>query len=267
MFGKMKIGIFDWGIGGLGFTRLLMADRPDLEVVYLGDQGATPYGRMSKSELQSRINDVLAWFASREISRVVVACNAASTALPILAPHWESRGLSATGMILPGLRAACRLERSERIGIIGGGRTIRSGSYANPLRQQGFQVVQRVAQPLSRLIEDGLAESPEANSELARILRPMQGVTTLVLACTHYVVMAPSISRMLPGIKLLDPAAQAWQELAANLPGKSLNESSPPSLYTTGDPDAMALQAKRAFGVCAAVSPTIVPVSRVMCER
>ena len=55
----MTIGICDWGIGGLGFYKLLREHRSDVDVVYLGDQGEVPYGRVPKPLLAARMEAVL----------------------------------------------------------------------------------------------------------------------------------------------------------------------------------------------------------------
>src|SRR5258708_36938566 len=91
------IGICDWGIGGLGFYRLLRAERPDLDTVYLGDQGAVPYGLLSHRELSARVTRILCFFRQTGVGRVVAACNAASTILPSV----RVPGVRVTGVIDP----------------------------------------------------------------------------------------------------------------------------------------------------------------------
>ena len=129
----VKIGICDWGIGGLGFYQALRQDRPDLSVLYLGDQGFTPYGRASTGELSNRLSEVFFWFRNQGVTEIVVACNAASTVL-----HRVSvEGVSATGVIAPTLEVLQR--ETTSVSIIGGRRTIRSGAYRKPLVQAGIK--------------------------------------------------------------------------------------------------------------------------------
>lgn len=243
----MKIGICDWGIGGLGFYNLLRAERPDVDVVYIGDQGVPGYGLFTRPALAVRLREVFRAFERLEVNRVVVACNAASTVVG----DSQIPGVEALGMIEPTLAS---LERvlPTRIAVIGGGRTIRSGSYARPLRSRGWEVRQRVAQPLSRRIEDGEAFSPSTVRLLEQILAPLAGVERLVLACTHYVVLEPEVHRILPGVKIVDPASEVWNRYRTTL--------SPPTsgrgttrFFTTGSAPAMEIQARAAFGVIAEV--------------
>ena len=239
----MTIGVCDWGVGGLGFYGLLKTNRPDLDVVYLGDQGVPGYGKLPANVLTRRVADVLTEFRRQGADRVIVACNAASTVLDPGDPY-------ALGMIRPTLNALSTKSSLERgkIGIIGGRRTILSGAYARPLRASGWFVRARIAQPLSGLVETGLADAPETLATLDAILRPLRGVDRLILACTHYVVLADAIRARLPGITLVDPAALAWAELAPTLP-PPVSRKGTTRFLTTGDPACMASTARAAFGI------------------
>lgn len=80
----MTVGICDWGIGGLGFYNLLRNERPDLDVLYVGDQGVPGYGLFDRASLTRRLEQVFRLFRGEGVSDVVVACNAASTVVPYL---------------------------------------------------------------------------------------------------------------------------------------------------------------------------------------
>jgi glutamate racemase len=187
-------------------------------------------------------------FRSLEVSRVVVACNAAGTVLHRV----EVPSLCVSGVIAPALRRLGR-ERYPRVGIIGGRRTVRSQAYAAPLRRMGAQVQQRVAQPLSALIEAGQAGTPETLALLRAIVAPLQKTDCLVLACTHYIALEPALRTLLPAaMPLIDPAAEAWREVRRELP-PPLPRQGIHRFYTTGDPAAMQAQAAAVFGVHADV--------------
>jgi glutamate racemase len=48
MLGEARLGILDWGIGGVSIYKLIKQRSPDLGVTYLSDTGVTPYGRMTQ---------------------------------------------------------------------------------------------------------------------------------------------------------------------------------------------------------------------------
>ena len=54
-----KLGIIDWGIGGIGVYKLIKERRPEVSVVYFSDTGVMPYGKMSRAELAARLDAVI----------------------------------------------------------------------------------------------------------------------------------------------------------------------------------------------------------------
>ena len=60
-----KLGILDWGIGGVSIYKLIKEKRPDVPVIYFSDTGATPYGKMERRELAA-----VYWQADVAVSQV-----------------------------------------------------------------------------------------------------------------------------------------------------------------------------------------------------
>ncbi|HTA17756.1 MAG TPA: aspartate/glutamate racemase family protein [Polyangia bacterium] len=245
------LGVLDWGVGGLGFVKVLRARHPDARVVYWSDAGETPYGKLAAPALAARVREIAARLARRGVDRLVVACNAASTVLPRLgAPglcgvvSTAAGPVQITGVIAHATRLALRA-RPRAIGVIGGRRTIRSGVYRRALA--GREVRQRIAQPLSARVEAGDLASAALEGELRAILSPLRGIEALLLACTHYPAIAPRIAAHLPGTRLLDPA----DELARWVGARWLDDARKGRdvFLTTGSPAAMAKAARAAFGV------------------
>jgi glutamate racemase len=246
-----RIGVMDWGIGGLGFVKLLREAAPGLGCVYLSDSGAPPYGTLTRAALTRRVRQAVAWFGEHGISEVVVACNAASSVLARVPSVARASGADAPrsrilGVIEPTLRALLRGPCSS-IGIFGGRRTVRSLAYLTPLRRAGFCVEQRIAQPLSAFVEAGRISGPEVEREVARILRPIAGCQLLVPACTHYVALMPLFQRVAPEARWVDPAALT---LAALLEPSGQERKRPLAegeFWTTGSPAAFVRGAALAF--------------------
>lgn len=238
------LAILDWGIGGLGFFKLLRARRPDVSVTYFSDSGEVPYGRLSKERLVERLHSISRFLAARGVTHLVAACNAVSTVLPV--PEEDPLPLRITGVIEPTLRTI-RESRLRRYGVIGGRRTVLSGSYRVPLTGRGKRVSQRIAQPLSRLIEDGKSDTAEMEAALARIVRPLKKIEALILACTHYSAVLDLFKKHLPDAVLIDPAEKtlAWIEERWTLPASA----GPDVFYTTGSAAMMRSSARKAFGV------------------
>lgn len=237
-----RLGVVDWGIGGLGVVRELRALRPGLGFVYVSDSGAVPYGKQSRASLVQRLVEVCEHLAAGHgVTTLAVACNAASSVVGVLR---ERTSLHVEGIIDDGVDIALT-SRARHVGIVGGARTIRSGLHARALRAHGVSVTPRIAQPLSALIEAGEASGDTFAGELARIVAPLRDADALLLACTHYPAANARFAKALPGVRLLDPAEAFAKRLLASRP----LDDGPATYFTSGNREAMALAAKRAWGM------------------
>lgn len=233
------LGIIDWGIGGIGVYKLIKKRRPEVSVVYFSDTGVTPYGKMSRAELVKRLNAVIVFLKTKGVTHLVVGCNAASTTIPFL----DSQGLKIEGVIDAAVEMTVRL-KPERLGLIGGRRTVVSGVYRTAFAERGIGVEQRIAQPLSGLIESGDTSSDKLRGECRRILLPIRNCSHILLACTHY----PAIAGIIRGFVsaetvLIDPAAELVERTAA----WGLETDQHDAVYTSGDAGQMASSSLKAF--------------------
>ncbi|MBP9665084.1 MAG: aspartate/glutamate racemase family protein [Pyrinomonadaceae bacterium] len=237
----MRLGIIDWGIGGVSIYRLIKERLGDIPVTYFSDTGVTPYGKMSRAELVGRLNDVIGYLKSRGVTHIVVGCNAASTALPYI----DSSGLTIEGVIGPAITFTAKLKPAH-LGVVGGRRTILSGVYRRGFNEKGISVIQRIAQPLSGLIESGDTGSDTLRAEAKRILAPMCECSHVLLACTHYPAITPILREFVsPDTKFIDPAAKMVNIVRQwRLPTGGRDE-----FLTSGDTAAMKRAARNAFGI------------------
>lgn len=235
-----KLAIIDWGIGGISVYKLIKERRPEAGIVYFSDTGVTPYGKMSRADLTSRLNAVIAFLKTKGVTHLVVGCNAASTAIPFL----DAQGLRIEGVINAAVEMTARL-KPKRLGLIGGRRTVVSGVYRNAFATRGIQVDQRIAQPLSAIIESGDVSSDTLRAECKRILSPIKNCSHILHACTHY----PAIEHLLkeivsPQTVFINPAS----ELAKRTARWSLPVNGKDTFFTSGDAGQMKVAAKAAFG-------------------
>lgn len=233
------LGIIDWGIGGISVYKLIKERRPDIGVVYFSDTGVTPYGKMSRDELVARLNKVIGFLKSNGVTHLVIGCNAASTAIPFLDPQ----GIKIEGVIDAAVAMTVRL-KPKRLGLIGGRRTVVSGVYRKAFAENDINVEQRIAQPLSGLIESGDVSSEKLRAECKRILSPIRNCSHILLACTHY----PAISNVMKDFVssqtvFIDPAA----ELSKRIERWKLSSGDDDLFYTSGDWSKMKTSALKAF--------------------
>jgi glutamate racemase len=235
-----KLAIIDWGIGGIGIYKLVK-ERLGIPVTYLSDTGATPYGKMERGELAGRLDTIREFLEDRGVTHLLIGCNAASTAIPDMQP---SR-MHIEGMIDNAVEVSLAL-KPKNLGVIGGRRTILSGAYRKRFAANGIKISQRIAQPLSGLIEAGEMGSDEFRDAARQILEPLRGCSHVLLACTHYPAAEAILSEFVsPRTQFVDPAPILVRKVAA----WKIGQVGEDEILTTGDPKAMAKAARLAFGV------------------
>jgi glutamate racemase len=239
------LAILDWGIGGFGFYELFKSKYPESPVVYFSDAGFTPYGKVEKDVLQKRLLEIWVMLQKQyDVSHLVIACHAASSIL------YDELGKepfeNVTGIVQHALEQV-RCSNSQNIGIIGGAGTIASEVYKVHLETKKRSVHQKVAQPLSAIIEAGIPDEKELFENINNILQTMKGkIDHLLLACTHYPAVSAQIQNFLPDVKLLDPALFMLNWVQENWP--SFQHDSADIFITTGEIELALEAAIKGFG-------------------
>ncbi|HZP30139.1 MAG TPA: glutamate racemase [Acidimicrobiia bacterium] len=193
------IGVFDSGLGGLTVLRSLIDLLPDSPVVYFGDTGRFPYGPKPADEVLKYSVEIAELLVERGAGLIVVACNsAAAAALDRLQAMLD---VPVIGVIEPGLRAAVRATRNGRVGVIGTVGTISSGAYQRAARRIGapIELTCAACPGFVEFVEAGDVDSDQVHVLAERLLAPVRdaAVDTLVLGCTHYPLLARTISDVL----------------------------------------------------------------------
>jgi glutamate racemase len=237
---QTKLGIIDWGIGAISIVKLLAEQKSRFPIVYLSDTGVTPYGRMSRDEIIVRLNSVIKFLGLKGVTHIVIGCNAASTAIKFL----NANDVKIAGMIDSAVSLTAKLNPTK-LAVIGGRRTILSGIYRKEFSKRGIKIKQRIAQPLSALIESGDISSPTLRRGARKILAPIKNSSHVLLACTHYPAIAAVLSDYVsPETKFIDPV----NELISKICEWKLSESGKNEFCTTGDIESMKNSAEKAFG-------------------
>lgn len=214
------IGIFDSGVGGLTVLGALRERLPAEDYVYLGDTARLPYGTKSAATVQRYAVNSATHLQNHGIKLLVVACNTASSyALDELISRST---VPVIGVVEPGARAAVATG-ARRIGVIGTEGTVRSNAYQTALARLAPSVqVEAVACPLLvPLAEEGWGDHPVTDEVARHYLTPLLdwGVQTVILGCTHYPLLRPSLQRVAgPGVRLVDSATSVAETVALDHP-------------------------------------------------
>ncbi|MFM1877203.1 MAG: hypothetical protein RLZZ241_69 [Bacteroidota bacterium] len=196
---EASIGFFDSGVGGLTIWKEVVGLLPMEPTVYLADSLNAPYGEKNPDEILelSRKNTIkLLEFGCKLI---VVACNTATTnAIAQLRQEFEVPFIG----IEPAIKPAALHSVSKKIGVLATRGTLTSSLFAARSKDyaEDLEIIEQEGEGLVRLIESGDLGGEAMSSRLQKLLQPMlaKGVDHLVLGCTHYPFLIPTLQTILP---------------------------------------------------------------------
>lgn len=224
---RRPIGVFDSGLGGLTAVRELARIMPEEDLIYFGDTGRVPYGSRSRETIIKYARQDVAFLNSFHPKAIVIACGTVSTtALDVLR---RESAVPVFGVVEPAARAAARLTRNGKVGLLGTQATIHSGAYEQALAslRPGTEVTAQACPLLVPLVENGRCRpgDPVAELVVSEYLAPLKeaGVDTVMLGCTHYPLLREVIAgQMGEEVELVDVGAQCAQWVSDQLTARNM---------------------------------------------
>lgn len=220
------IGIFDSGVGGLTVATALHRLLPSENLIYLADAARQPYGTKTAATVVRYARQAAQYLMSRQIKLLVIACNTASAHAGAILRQ-ELAPLPVHGVVEAGAQAASLASPKGRIVVAATEGTCQSGAFPNLIAQLRADArVSQVPCPLFvALAEEGLGDGPIADAiakEYLGLSFPPQGDNdTLLLGCTHFPLLTPTLRRLVgPDAAIVDCA----QAVALNV-RQALTES------------------------------------------
>ena len=206
------IGVFDSGLGGLTTVRQLHRLMPEEHIIYFGDTGRVPYGSRSHEILRKYAQQDMAFLMHHQVKMVVAACGTVSSTSADLGDRLP---VPFTGIITPAAQAAVRATRSGRIGVIATAATVASAALPRAIGalRPDAAVFQQACPLFVPLVEGGFTDpsDPVTRMVVERYLSPLREkrIDTLILACTHYPIIAPIIGQVMgDDVTLIDSGAE-----------------------------------------------------------
>jgi glutamate racemase len=193
------IGIFDSGCGGLAVLRELLGLLPAEDFVYLGDMARAPYGSKSVATVARHGLEGLEFLTRRGVKLLVIACSTTSAAAGDALE--ELAAVPVLGTVQPSVAAALQVSRGRRIGVLGTRSTVKSRAFERAFlaADPELTVVAWPCPLLAPLVEEGPLSGAIAEGLAVHYLAPLarahRRLDTLVLACTHFSLLAPLLSR------------------------------------------------------------------------
>ena len=270
---RLRLGVFDSGVGGLSVLRDLQREMPHASLIYLADSGHAPYGERSDGYVVERSRRVAGWLVAQAVDALVIACNTA-TAAAAASLRTAYPTLPIVG-VEPGLKPAVALasQGGGRIGVMATTATLRSAKFLRLLDAHagGLRVHLQPCPGLAHAIETHDADSPELLALIEAHCAPLRaaGAGVVVLGCTHYPLVHAQIARALgSSVAIVDTAEAVARQTARRCAqieaaaGAAFDRSpaaGPAQLWTTGDATRLYRVAERwlPFAFEAAAAPPL----------
>lgn len=233
------IGVFDSGLGGLSVLAAIADDLPRADLVYLADTAHVPYGDKDDAFIRQRVLRIGSHLLDQGCRVVVVACNTA-TAAAVSAFREAYPELQVVG-VEPGVKPAAAASRSRRIAVLATASTARSHRLAQLIGRHAPSVevlVEACPGWVTRVEDLRLADGDfveEAHGHLDPLLE--LGVDQIVLGCTHYAFLRPTLEPLVAGRAALVDVADAVARQCARLAGTSANGGGRLALAATAQPE------------------------------
>tara|TARA_B100000242_G_scaffold276195_1_gene231883 strand:- start:397 stop:1191 length:795 start_codon:yes stop_codon:yes gene_type:complete len=203
---KLKVGIFDSGIGGFTILNSLLKTRNDVEVFYLADTKRIPYGNKSFHEIRSIAKEICIFFEDKNLDALLIACNTTNAcALDILGNNLKIPCFDL-------INSVSNMVNKKIIGVLATQTTVNSSYYKNALslKNQNLKIFQQECPEFVSEIEKEKINFKKLNALSDLYLNPLmkKNIQELILGCSHYPLIYGLLRKKVnSNIRIIDPSA------------------------------------------------------------
>ncbi len=236
------IGIFDSGVGGTSIWKEVHSLLPLEHTIYLADSVNAPYGEKSPEEITRLSIKNTEKLLNMGCKIIIVACNTATTnSIQTLRSTYDVPFIG----IEPAIKPAALQTKTKCIGILATKGTLSSALFAktSDLYSKDIKVIEVVGKGLVQEIERGNKDSIQVEGMLAEMLQPMleAGIDYLVLGCSHYPYLIPTLKRIIPNhVSIIDSGMAVAKQTKLVLQSLDLlteDQQATPEFFTNADPE------------------------------
>ena len=202
---KIKIGIFDSGIGGFTILNSLLKTRKDVEVVYLADTKRIPFGDKDFKEIRYIAKEICTFFEDKSLDALLIACNTTNAcALDILEDNLKVPCFDL-------INSVSEIVNKKIIGVFATQTTVKSSFYKNALssKKDNLKVIQQECPEFVPEIEKENLNFNKLDYLSDIYLKPLlnKNIEELILGCSHYPLIYDFLRKKINSdIKIIDPA-------------------------------------------------------------
>lgn len=203
---KMKIGVFDSGLGGLVVTRAFINAMPEYDYVYYGDTAHLPYGEKSPEQILHYTLEAIRYLIAQKCGLIIIACNTAtSIALRYIQQQFipaNAPDVKVLGVVIPTVEEAL-LGSAAKVGVVATNATVNSKLYTAELHKikSGLEVQEIAAPELVPAIEKN--DFITAQEAVEKYAKQFSNLDSLILGCTHYPLLKQYFRQALPNVRVI----------------------------------------------------------------
>ena len=202
---KLKVGIFDSGIGGFTILNSLLKTRTDVEVFYLADTKRIPFGNKNFKEIRLIAKEICTFFEDKNLDALLIACNTTNAcALDIL-----ENNLRVPCFDL--INSVSEIVGKQTIGVLATQTTVKSSYYKNAIssKKENTIIFEQECPEFVSEIEKEKLNFNRINYLSDLYLRPLinKNIEELILGCSHYPLIYDFLRKKIDSnIKIIDPS-------------------------------------------------------------
>ena len=194
------IGLLDSGLGGLTVLKTAAGRLPQEHFIFYADLKHSPYGGRSKAELAGLIQQAVAVLLKKNIKALVLASNTATSAA---VETLRARLAIPVIGVEPALKPAVQATPRGKILVLATELTLREEKFIRLYGQyqERGNIILKSCPGLVEIIDRGILQGRELDDCLSDLFRGLtdEPIATLVLGCTHYILIKDAIRRHFPG--------------------------------------------------------------------
>ena len=202
---KLKIGIFDSGIGGFTILNSLLKTRKDVEVIYLADTKRIPFGNKGFKEIRYIAKEICTFFEDKNLDALLIACNTTNAcALDIL-----EKNLRIPCFDL--INSVSEIVNKKIIGVFATQTTVKSAYYKNAIssKKENLKIIQQECPEFVPEIEKENLDFSKLDYLSDLYLKPLinKNIEELILGCSHYPLIYEFLRKKVGhNIRIIDPS-------------------------------------------------------------
>jgi len=202
---KIKVGIFDSGIGGFTILNSLLKTRKDVEVIYLADTKRIPFGNKNYKEIRVIAEEICSFFEDKNLDAILIACNTTNAcALDILENNLRIPCFDL-------INSVSEIVNKQIIGVLATQTTVRSSYYKKAInaKKKNTIIFQQECPEFVSEIEKEKLNLDKLNYLSDLYLRPLinKNIEELILGCSHYPLIYDFLRKKLDSnIRIVEPS-------------------------------------------------------------